>query len=101
MKEKSCVFSGKSVRVLVLTFTPFSKIQTYLDFPLNNRIAKQTNKDGKRATTAQLYLGRDTFDQGHVTKNQPITVRILLSESLAMKQFPIFRMARPSFLRVL
>ena len=39
-----------------------------------------------RATTAQLYPGRDTFefDQGHVTKNQPITVLILLSESLAI-----------------
>ena len=38
-----------------------------------------------RARTAQLYPGRDTFefDQGHVTKNQPITVLILLSESLA------------------
>ena len=37
------------------------------------------------ATTVQLYPGRDTFefDQGHVTKNQPITVLILLSESLA------------------
>ena len=47
---------------------------------------KQTNKDGARATTAQLYPGRDTFefDQGHVTKNQPITVFILLSESLAI-----------------
>ena len=47
---------------------------------------KQTNKDGMQATTAQLYPGRDTFefDQGHVTKNQPITVLILLSESLAI-----------------
>ena len=38
-----------------------------------------------RATTAQLYPGRDTFkfDQGHVTKNQPITV-FILSESLAI-----------------
>ena len=35
---------------------------------------------GVRATTAQLYPGRDTFefDQRHVTKNQPITVLILL-----------------------
>ena len=49
---------------------------------LNNRIAKF----GVRATTAQLYPGRDTFefDQGHVTKNQPITVLNLLSESLAI-----------------
>ena len=33
---------------------------------------------GTRATTAQLYPGRDTFefDQGHVTKNQPITVLV-------------------------
>ena len=47
---------------------------------------KQTNKDFVRATTAQLYPGRDTFefDQGHVNKNQPITVLILLSESLAI-----------------
>ena len=39
-----------------------------------------------RAATAQLHPGRDTFefDQGHVTKNQPITVLILLSESLAI-----------------
>ena len=39
-----------------------------------------------RATTAQLYPGRDTFefDQGHVAENQPITVLILLSESLAV-----------------
>ena len=43
-------------------------------------------KDGVRATTAQLYPGRDTFefDQGHVTNNQPIIVLILLSERLAM-----------------
>ena len=32
-----------------------------------------------RATTTQLYPGRDTFDQGHVTKNQPITLLVLLS----------------------
>ena len=53
----------------------------YLDF----HIAK-TNKDIVRATTAQLYPGRDAFefDQGHVTKNQPITVLILLSESVAI-----------------
>ena len=39
-----------------------------------------------QATTQQLYPGRDTFefDQGHVTKNQTITVLILLSETLAV-----------------
>ena len=38
---------------------------------------------GARATTAQLHPGhnRFEFDQGHVTKNQPITVLVLLSES--------------------
>ena len=38
---------------------------------------------GVWATTVQLYLGQETFefDQGHVTKNQPITVLVLLSES--------------------
>ena len=47
---------------------------------------KQTNKDGDWATTAQLYPSRDTFefDQRHMMKNQPITVLILLSESLAI-----------------
>ena len=40
------------------------------------------------ATTAQLYPSRDTFefDQGDMTKNQPITVLTLLSESLAIQQ---------------
>ena len=35
---------------------------------------------GARATIAQLYHGRDTFefDQGHVTKNQPITLFCLV-----------------------
>ena len=48
----------------------------YLDF----HIAK-TNKQ-----TAQLCPGRDTFEfrQGHVTKKQPITVLILLIESVAI-----------------
>ena len=41
---------------------------------------------GARATTVQLYPGRDTFevDQGHVIKNQQITVLVLLSESLGI-----------------
>ena len=44
------------------------------------------NKETKTAYGKQLYPGRDTFefDQGHVTKNQPITVLILASESLAI-----------------
>ena len=39
-----------------------------------------------RATTAQLYPGQDTFEfnKGHMTKNQPITVAILLRESLGI-----------------
>ena len=41
---------------------------------------------GARATTAQLYPRWDTFEfhQGHVTKNQPIAVLVLLSESLGI-----------------
>lgn len=59
---------------------------TYLDFPLNNQIAKHAAVFGERATTAELYPGRDTFefDWGHVTNNQPITVLVLLSESLGI-----------------
>ena len=55
----------------------------YLDFPFNNH-SKTNKQTTERATTAELYPGRDTFvfDQGHVTKNQPITVLVLLSESL-------------------
>ena len=38
---------------------------------------------GAQAATVQLYPGCDTFefDQGHVTKNQPITMLVLLGES--------------------
>ena len=45
-----------------------------------------TAKYPERATTAKLYPGRDTFefDQEHVTKNQPITVLVLMSESLGI-----------------
>ena len=41
---------------------------------------------GGRAKTAQLYPGhnRFEFDQGHVTENHPITVLVLLSESLGI-----------------
>ena len=37
-------------------------------------------------TTDQLYPDRDTFefDQGHMTKNQPITMLVLLGESLGI-----------------
>ena len=52
-----------------------------------------------RATTAKLYPARDTFefDQGHVTKNQPITVLILLSQSLATAYVTIAAIRRPRF----
>ena len=57
----------------------------YLDFPFNNH-SKTNKRTTERATTAVLYPGRDTFvfDQGHVTKNRPITVLVSLSESLGM-----------------
>ena len=55
---------------------------------------KQTNKQRQQqATTAQLYLSWDTleFDQrGGVTKNQPMTVLVLLSESLGLQQILLF-----------
>ena len=51
------------------------------DISFNNR-----SKTAETATTAELYPGRDTFefDQEHVTKNQSITVLVLLSESLGI-----------------
>ena len=47
----------------------------YLDFPLSNRAVVF----GAGATTAQLYPGWDTFefDQGHVTKNQPLSAHFV------------------------
>ena len=60
----------------------------------------KTNKHavvfGAQATTAQLYPTQDTFefDQGHVSKNQPITVLVLLIQSLGIitsQIFPNFR----------
>jgi len=55
-----------------------------------------------RETTAQLHPGRDTFefDQGHVTKNQPITELILSSESLAIKQIYLINQERGPYWEV-
>ena len=57
----------------------------YLDFPFNSHSRRKKQKTD-RATTAELHPGQDTFafDQGHMTKNQPITVLVLLSESLGI-----------------
>ena len=64
-----------------LTSFPIKCFVMYLAF-----LIEKTNKDGVWATTAQLYPSRDIFefDQGRVTKNQPLTVLILLSECLAI-----------------
>ena len=66
----------------------------YLDFPLNNHVAK-TNKRLLHSTRRQLRNGIPVgihlnFDQGHVTKNQPIPVLVLLGESLGIKQYYSF-----------
>ena len=52
-------------------------------------MAKTNKQNAVRATTVQLYSGRDTFefDQGHVTKNQPITELILSNKSLAIEHY--------------
>ena len=67
-----------------------------LDFVLRNiRTRGHAVVLGARATTAQLYPGRDTFefDQSHVTKNQPITVLVLMSESLGIQHYKIIELA--------
>ena len=58
----------------------------YINCCVIHRLSYSKNKDSVQATTVQLYPGRDTFefDQVHMTKNQPITVLILLSESPAL-----------------
>ena len=60
---------------------------------------KQPRGDGERCVTparapakeTRSGFGRDTFvfDQGHVTKNQPITLLALLSESLGIEKISI------------
>ena len=59
----------------------------------------KTNKHavvfGAQATTAQLYPTQDTFefDQGHVSKNQPITVLVLLIQSLGIYKVKYFQIS--------
>ena len=64
-------------------YTLSALIVIYLEFPFNNH-SKTNKQTTERATTVELYPGLDTFvfDQGHVTKNQPFTVLVFLSESL-------------------
>ena len=60
-------------------------LDKYVDFPIQH--SQQNKQTTEWATTVELYASRDTFvfDQGHVTKNQPIsTVLVLLSESLCI-----------------
>ena len=67
---------------------PYTKyFVIYSDFPLNNHLAKTCCCI--RVITALWYPSRDTleFDQGHVTKNQPISVLVLSSEILRMSQY--------------
>ena len=63
----------------------FSRESCYI-FRLSLQQSQQNKQTTVRATTAELYPGRDifVFEQGHVTKNQPITVLVLLSESLGI-----------------
>ena len=73
------------------------KGNSWLCFPESHDVSQEEDKtnwfpegpcalSAERATTVELYPGRDTFvfDQGNVTENQPITVIALLSESLGM-----------------
>ena len=45
----------------------------YLDFPLNNHIAKTNKQSAVRATTAQLYPGRDAFEFDQGARDQEST----------------------------
>ena len=76
---------GKTKLTSLLRDHTLSAFVMYLDFPFNNH-SKTNKQTTERATSADLYPSRDTFvfDQGHVTKNQPITVLVLLSESLGV-----------------
>ena len=60
----------------------------YLDF-----LIAKANKQRRRAGNNCGIVSRSgyiEFDQGHMIKNQPITVLILLSESLAIKLSVLF-----------
>ena len=77
----SFVFS----RVLMIRTRCIKCFVIYLDFLFNNH-SKTNKQTTERATTAELYPGRDifVFYQGHVTKNRPISVLVLLNESLGI-----------------
>ena len=47
---------------------------------------QQSQQNIQHSKTVELYPDQDTFEfsQGHVTKNQPITVLVLLSERLGI-----------------
>ena len=55
----------------------------YLNFPLNNRMAK-TCCCIWRADNNYAIVSQSGFDQGYTTKNKKITVLVLLSESLGI-----------------
>ena len=70
--RESCRTRGKTKLTSFPRDHTLSALLYILTFPSTIR-AKQTNKQTtERATTEELYPGRDTFefDQGHVTKNQ-------------------------------
>ena len=56
-------------------------LYNYLDFTFNNH-----SKISGTGNNCECIPGQDTFecDQVHVIKNQPITVLVLLSESLGI-----------------
>ena len=58
----------------------------YLDFPLNNHMAKTCCciRHAGNNCAIVLWSGYICIYQGHVTKNQPITVLILLGEGLGV-----------------
>ena len=57
----------------------------YLDFPFNSHNKRKKQKTD-RATTAKLHSDQAAFvlNQAHTTKNQPIAVLALLSETLGI-----------------
>ena len=61
-------------------------IKCFVIYFLLNKWQKHAVELGTWATTAQFFPSQDTFefDQGHMTKNQPITVFVLLTESLGV-----------------
>ena len=86
----SLSFLSTLISLILVSFwfiLPYSGVVVIIILPVFRLFLQQSQQNiWNRQQLQELYPGWDTFefDQGHLTKNQPITVPVLLSESLGI-----------------